>query len=172
MERRRLFLALALVGTVTASIWAAYLPEDSSTPPVSRAGREPVRLAHRDAATQLGTLQRSAGVPAAASGSLAIAPRLSPTQGSQDVFGGALWNPPPAAVSAPPPPQPPPMPFVYNGRMEIAGRESFLLLEGMRTHIVPVGGEASGFRLEGADASALSFLHLASGQRVALALKP
>lgn len=170
--RRGTVLALALVATVAVSIWAAYLPDDELAPPVSAGQREPIRVAHQGRPVAPAAAAAPSPAPLTPRANLAMAARTAPSATTADVFDGDSWTKPPPAPAAPPTPPPPQLPFTYSGRMEVAGKESFLLLEGARTHIVPLGAEVQGFRLESTNAQSLNFLHVATKQRVSLALKP
>jgi hypothetical protein len=169
--RRGTVLALALVATVAVSIWAAYLPDDELTPTLNARHREPIRVAHQGRPVAPATPAAPTSAPLTPRANLALAARTAPSATAADVFDGDSWTKPPPAPAAPPTP-PPQLPFTYSGRMEVAGKESFLLLEGARTHIVPLGAEVQGFRLESTDPQSLNFLHVATKQRVSLALKP
>lgn len=168
MVRRKALLGLALAATVLVSIWAAYVPEVELAP---QAGPQtPIRVAHREA--QPVALGATAGpVETAAADRLQMRPRQAPVAGGVDLFDSKDWDPPPTAAAAAAPP-PPSLPFAYSGRLEIDGRQSVLLAEGARMHIVALHDEVSGFTLDGIDEGELVFAHRASGQRVTLPLKP
>lgn len=160
-------LWIGLAGTVAASIWATMVPVDDADslalPTVSpqRPADAPVRVASLHNPDPAALPVKGAAVP-----DLALLPRQVPRDAASDPFSPHSWAP--AAPVAAPKPAAPPLPFVVTGRMEIDGQVSYLLMEGQRTHIAPVGTQLGGFRLAEASDDQLVFVHQATGIKVPL----
>lgn len=118
-------------------------------------------------------------LPAAAPGSpFAIGERTAPARRPRDLFGAYTWDPPApatrAAAAGPPPPPPPPvappLPFTYAGRVIVDERTTYVLVEGLRVHLLEPGGRVGDFRLASVTPAALVFDHAPSGTSTQLPL--
>lgn len=166
IARRPLLLGAALLAAVAASVWSvATTPEDLTPMP-----RAPRTAGPDDRLASLGASPKVQGpaAPRSARGEdWRLPDRSAAGRPSRDAFADLTAPPPPVAsarAADPAPPAAPPVPFTYAGHLEAAGETQYLLAEGLRTHMVPVGGEASGFRLDSAGDTQLVFTHVATGQ--------
>lgn len=169
IARRRLLLWGALAATIAASIWAGSIPKEGDEVAPSTRRAEALIVADRGGTPSPVRVASKADerVP------LALPQRGPATEAAPDLFDAYSWAPPKSAApeKAMPPP-PPPLPFTFSGRIEIEGQPSFLLAEGPRTHIVPVGADVGVFRLESATESELTFIHIPTSGRVPMRIAP
>lgn len=180
----RPWLWAALAATLAASAWAVFDEQrQDASAAVQRATPGPALALHSGLHGAM--LPPADAVVPAPAGATAIEPRLPdrspPMAARRDPFGGKPW----VAAARPPPPAPVPaaqpveaavprpvLPFTFGGRLGTAGGQAVLLHEGPRTHVVAVGEEVGGFRVDGDAGSHLEFTHVASGERLQLPTRP
>ena len=171
-SRRHRALGFAVLATLAASLWA--LEDDTEMPAAhSAAPKEKLTTAARGvAATELASAPLTP---------LALPERYGLAVARRDLFAAAPATPASAlvalvapAASAPPPPPPPPpaMPFSYAGRLVTAAGPSVLLNEGAVTRVLVLGSSLGDFRFEQDSGSQLDFVHVPSGEHLALVLQP
>ena len=172
ISRRHRLLGVAALATLAASLWA--LEDDTQTPAVHPLG----------STLQFATAARAALPAEAASAAatpLALPKRYGLAVVRHDLFAAAPAAPASAVVavalaaSAPPPPAPPPaitLPFSYAGRLVTAAGPSVLLNEGTTTRVLALGNSLDDFRFEQDSGSQLDFVHVPSGEHLALVLQP
>jgi hypothetical protein len=81
----------------------------------------------------------------------------------------------PVALPAPAAPPAPPaisLPFSFAGRLVTAAGPSVLLNEGSTTRVLALGSTLGDFRFEQDSGTQLDFVHLPSGEHLALVLQP
>jgi hypothetical protein len=96
--------------------------------------------------------------------SLQLHARAASSRPPRDLFAAYSWQPPAPPPPAPPPPQAPPLPFAYGGRIEVDGKQVYLLLQGVRTYRVMIGDSVGEFVLKSSGPEELVFLHQPTGQ--------
>jgi hypothetical protein len=175
--QRRIALALGLVLTIVAALFAG--DGDEQSPPVKRARSEQGPPQDRAAAKA----QRAQ--PAGPARELALArldeqaARRSEAAEGVDAFAPRDWHEPiareaarraAAAPPAPPPaPQAPPLPFRFIGMMHDAGQTSVFVAQGDRNHIVRPGESIDGtWRLDRVTEKSVLFTFLPLGTVQAL----
>ena len=173
LSRRHRVLGVAALATLAASFWA--LGDDGDAP-----------AAHPAAPTvKLATTARSSATAAAASAPptpLVLPERFGLAVARRDLFAAPPGAPASAIVvavalpaSAPLPPPPPPaitLPFSFAGRLVTAAGPSVLLNEGTVTRVLALGNSLGDFRFEQDSGGRLDFVHLPSGEHLALVLQP
>lgn len=166
-HRRRVLWA-ALAATLAASVWAIMTPVDEAAVAVDPS--MPRQRSSTNAPVRVASLQnpdRAALPTEQGSGAeFAVLPRQLRTDAAADPFGPRSWAP--TAPAEAPRVVAPPLPFVLAGRMEIDGQVSYLLMEGPRTHIAPVGSHLGAFTLAEAGDEQLVFVHEPTGIKVPL----
>jgi hypothetical protein len=94
----------------------------------------------------------------------------------RELFAAYSWQAPaaPRTVTVAPPARPtaPPLPFVYAGRLVVAGKTTYLLVEGVRLHMAETGTPVGEFTLTAANPGALVFTHRPTGAATSLPLPP
>jgi hypothetical protein len=168
MRRRRVIL-LSLLGVAVALSLQSLLWTPEQTGPGGLPDRvQPVVRAHaatihpNEAATA--GVSVPAGKTARQGDSLQLQARPASNRAPRDLFATYSWQPPPPPPPAPPPPQAPPLPFAYGGRIEIDGKQVYLLLQGVRTYRVVIGDAVGEFVLKSSGPDELVFLHQPTGQ--------
>ncbi len=173
-SRRHRALGFAVLATLAASLWAL---EDDTETPAAHSAAPTVKLttaARGVAATELGSAPLTP---------LALPERYGLAVARRDLFAAApatlasalVAVVAPAASALPPPPPPPPaitLPFSYAGRLVTAAGPSVLLNEGAVTRVLVLGSSLGDFRFEQDSGSQLDFVHVPSGEHLALVLQP
>ena len=174
---RHRVLGFAALTTLAASLWAL---EDDTAPPTAPPVASTVRLATvARGGTSSDAARNSAEAPLTP---LALPARYGLAVARRDLFAAPPGAPASAVVvavalaaSAPPPPPPPPaitLPFSFAGRLVTAAGPSVLLNEGALTRVLALGNSLGDFRFEQDSGSQLDFVHVPSGEHLALVLQP
>jgi hypothetical protein len=148
MMPRRLLLTLALAATLAAAFWPRSEKDAEVVGAVAKAQRGPKPAGGSQG--QLPARPRAVGEPG----------RLGAMRA--DLFPAQTWRPPPPpppkpVVLPPPPPVAPPLPFVYLGRWKEGGTDVIFLAQGNLLQKMQVGNFLSGWRLDAATDTALTF---------------
>ena len=173
LSRRHRVLGFAALAALAASLWAL---EDDGEPPTVHPMVSSLKLATASRGPA------SAEAASAPSTPLALPERYGLAVARRDLFAAAPGASASAIVvvaalpaSAPLPPPPPPaitLPFSYAGRLVTAAGPSVLLNEGAVTRVLALGNSLGDFRFEQDSGSQLDFVHVPSGEHLALVLQP
>jgi hypothetical protein len=173
LSRRHRVLGVAVLATLAASFWAL---GDDGDAPVARSTSPTVKFA--TAARGAAPFEAASAAPTP----LALPERYGFAVARRDLFAAPPAAPASAVVvavalpaSAPPPLPPPPaitLPFSFAGRLVTAAGPSVLLNEGATTRVLALGNSLGDFRFEQDSGSRLDFVHVPSGEHLALVLQP
>lgn len=164
-RRRNIFLALALLATVVASVVDFAPPEtvevaDRGLPVASRTSptSAPTPTSISTSAPAQSTVTRSSSTspstppaipPASANEAPLRTERFAIPAGSQgNLFPVRGWLPPPPVAQAVAAPKAPPLPFKYLGKVLEDGGVVAFVSEGTRTHLLRKGDALPPYRVE------------------------
>ncbi len=154
---RKIWLAVALIATIVASVVDFETPE-----PVKphRAGSSPVQSPRQSAATPPGSIE-----PVAVQNGFSRAPFA---RQAADLFAVHSWQPPPAPApkAAPaPPPTAPALPFRYLGKVLDQGQVIAFVGHDARTYSLRSGDLVADYQVLEITPTDMSFIYLPLNQR-------
>jgi hypothetical protein len=148
VSRRNIFLALALVATVVASVVDFAPPEAVDTAGIA------LPVASKTAAPP------AAPINAALRRDRFATPAAQAAGSPADLFPVRSWLPPPPVAQAAPAPKAPPLPFKYLGKVLEEGVVVAFVSEGTRTHLLRKGDALPPYRVDNVTPQELTLVYL------------